>query len=236
MLNEAVSEDEWNCLKKDVGEIAEKYPGTNIIGSGGNINKYLKLIDSNSNTLGKNCISVVALKIVYNTLKDMSVEERMQRFNLKTDRADVIVPAGKIFTTVADLLKSTYILVPVIGLADGIIDGIFRISVLKGCLAPGRLKTIAGQRLRHIRINKRIGLIHNILPQLDRRIAVNAQAPGLHAEQTQTHQRFGKIGTVFQRRQRHKIGAVGKLAQFFKIAPLRLITVYKNLKIAIFFL
>lgn len=125
MLDEAVSEDEWNCLKKDVGEIAEKYPGTNIIGSGGNINKYLKLIDSNSNTLGKNCISVVALKIVYNTLKDMSVEERMQRFNLKTDRADVIVPAGKIFTTIADLLKSTYILVPVIGLADGIIDGIY---------------------------------------------------------------------------------------------------------------
>lgn len=125
MLNEAVSDSEWKSLKEDVGGIAEKYPGTNIIGSGGNINKYLKLIDSNSNTLGKNCISVVALKIVYNTLKDMSVEERMQRFNLKTDRADVIVPAGKIFATIADLLKASYVLVPVIGLADGIIDGIY---------------------------------------------------------------------------------------------------------------
>ncbi len=129
MLNKAVADGEWECLKKDVGEIAGKYPGTNIIGSGGNINKYLKLIDSNSNTLGKNCISVVALKIVYNTLKDMSVEERMRRFNLKTDRADVIVPAGKIFTTIADLLKASYILVPVIGLADGIIDGIYAKAV-----------------------------------------------------------------------------------------------------------
>ena len=129
MLNKAVADGEWECLKKDVEEIAGKYPGTNIIGSGGNINKYLKLIDSNSNTLGKNCISVVALKIVYNTLKDMSVEERMRRFNLKTDRADVIVPAGKIFTTIADLLKASYILVPVIGLADGIIDGIYAKAV-----------------------------------------------------------------------------------------------------------
>ena len=129
MLNKAVADDEWECLKKDVEEIAGKYPGTNIIGSGGNINKYLKLIDSNSNTLGKNCISVVALKIVYNTLKDMSVEERMRRFGLKADRADVIVPAGKIFTTIADLLKASYILVPVIGLADGIIDGIYAKAV-----------------------------------------------------------------------------------------------------------
>ena len=59
----------------------------------------------------------------------MSVEERIRRFNLKTDRADVIVPAGKIFTTIADLLKASYILVPVIGLADGIIDGIYAKAV-----------------------------------------------------------------------------------------------------------
>ncbi len=125
MLNDAVDSEEWDMLGKDVEELAGKYPGTNIIGSGGNINKYLKLIDSNSNMSGKNRISVVALKIVYDTLRNMTVEERMEKFKLKTDRADVIVPAGKIFTTIADLLKASYILVPVIGLADGIIDGIY---------------------------------------------------------------------------------------------------------------
>ena len=68
---------------------------------------------------------VESLKKLYLQLKDMSVEERMRTFKLKTDRADVIVPAGEIFTTIADILKSSFILVPVIGLSDGIIDGIY---------------------------------------------------------------------------------------------------------------
>lgn len=68
---------------------------------------------------------VESLKKLYLQLKDMSVEKRMRTFKLKTDRADVIVPAGEIFTTIADILKSSFILVPVIGLSDGIIDGIY---------------------------------------------------------------------------------------------------------------
>ena len=49
----------------------------------------------------------------------------MERFNLKPDRADVIVPAGDIFLTIAEIIHATYIYVPVIGLADGVIDGIY---------------------------------------------------------------------------------------------------------------
>lgn len=123
ILNQAVKESEWNALKTDVTKIAEQYPGTNIIGSGGNINKYYKMVDEKDSSRQR--MPVESLKKLYLHLKDMSVEERMRTFKLKTDRADVIVPAGEIFTTIADILKSSFILVPVIGLSDGIIDGIY---------------------------------------------------------------------------------------------------------------
>ena len=66
-----------------------------------------------------------SLRKLHCSLKELSVEERMDRFNLKPDRADVIVPAGDIFLTIADIIKAEYIYVPVIGLADGIIDGLY---------------------------------------------------------------------------------------------------------------
>ena len=45
----------------------------------------------------------------------------------KTDRADVIVPAAEIFLIIAGIVKAEYIHVPVIGLADGIIDNLYAI-------------------------------------------------------------------------------------------------------------
>ena len=41
ILNNAVKETEWERLKKDMQELAISYPGTNIIGSGGNINNFI---------------------------------------------------------------------------------------------------------------------------------------------------------------------------------------------------
>ena len=52
----------------------------------------------------------------------------MEEFNLKTDRADVIVPAAEIFLIIAGIVKAEYIHVPVIGLADGIIDNLYAID------------------------------------------------------------------------------------------------------------
>ena len=48
---------------------------------------------------------------------------------MKPDRADVIVPAAGIFLTIAEILGSTTIYVPVIGLADGIIDDLYSKSL-----------------------------------------------------------------------------------------------------------
>lgn len=123
MLNDAVKEDEWEKLRQDMEGIAAQYQDIDIIGSGGNINRLYKIIRKNSKKT--KFITVEALSRLQEELKQYTVEERMEKFNLKPDRADVIVPAADIFLTISGLVKSGRIYVPVIGLADGLIDGIY---------------------------------------------------------------------------------------------------------------
>ncbi len=58
-------------------------------------------------------------------MSHLTLEERVKRFKLRYDRADVIVPAAYIFLSVAAFCKANYIYVPTIGLVDGIIDELF---------------------------------------------------------------------------------------------------------------
>lgn len=125
ILNEAVTDGEWQRLRTDMAQIAGDYPGTNIIGSGGNINKLYRLLNDNEKEPEQGRMPIDSLRKLHGNLKALSVEDRMAKFNLKPDRADVIVPAGDIFLTIADIIKAQYIYVPVIGLADGIIDGLY---------------------------------------------------------------------------------------------------------------
>ncbi len=125
ILNEAVTDGEWQRLRTDMAQIAGDYPGTNIIGSGGNINKLYRLLNDNEKEPEQGRMPIDSLRKLHGSLKALSVEDRMAKFNLKPDRADVIVPAGDIFLTIADIIKAQYIYVPVIGLADGIIDGLY---------------------------------------------------------------------------------------------------------------
>ncbi len=123
ILNGATKEEEWERLKYDLKKLAKDYPDTDIIGSGGNINKLYRLIDKKDKKLQR--MSVSSLQELHSQLKTLSIEQRMEQFSLKSDRADVIVPAGDIFITIAEILDSKYIYVPTIGLADGIIDALY---------------------------------------------------------------------------------------------------------------
>lgn len=69
-----------------------------------------------------NILDINDLNKIYLELVDLSVGERIEKFNLKPDRADVIIPAGKIFIKASSILKSDHIIVPMIGLSDGIVD------------------------------------------------------------------------------------------------------------------
>ena len=123
MLNNAVKDSEWERLKNDLAELAKSYPQTNIIGSGGNINKLYRLADKKNKK--KMTMQVSVLQELHTGLKALSLEERMEQFGMKPDRADVIIPAGEIFLTIANIIGASYIHVPVIGLSDGIIDELY---------------------------------------------------------------------------------------------------------------
>lgn len=123
MLNNAVTEGEWMRFRADMADLAASYPGINIVGSGGNINKLYKLVDRRDKRQAR--MHTSSLQALHDRLKEMTVKQRMDEYNLKPDRADVIVPAGEIFLTIATITGATYIYVPVIGLSDGIIDGLY---------------------------------------------------------------------------------------------------------------
>ena len=123
MLNNAVKDSEWERLKNDLAELAKSYPQTNIIGSGGNINKLYRLADKKNKK--KMTMQVSVLQELHTRLKALSLEERMEQFGMKPDRADVIIPAGEISLTIANIIGASYIHVPVIGLSDGIIDELY---------------------------------------------------------------------------------------------------------------
>ena len=91
------------------------------IGSGGNINKVFSM----SKTKDGKPMSANMLKTFYKDLKDLTVEERMLKHNLREDRADVIVPALEIFNKVLGWAEISQIFVPKISVADGLIHSIY---------------------------------------------------------------------------------------------------------------
>lgn len=122
MLTDSVKAKTWSDFSDTCLSLGRKYPDITLVGSGGNINKLYKLAGGNK----KKEISVEALQGIYEDLLPLSVEERMVRYSMRPDRADVIIPAAKIFLTIARLTGAKNILVPVIGVADGIIDGMMK--------------------------------------------------------------------------------------------------------------
>jgi exopolyphosphatase/guanosine-5'-triphosphate,3'-diphosphate pyrophosphatase len=91
-----------------------------LIGSGGNINKLFKM---SGKIMGKP-LSYIFLNAQYKFLKNMSYEERITELSLNPDRADVIIPATKIYLSAMKWSGANKLFVPKIGLADGIIKSL----------------------------------------------------------------------------------------------------------------
>ena len=129
MLSNAVKEGTWQQMEEELMKVTEGVAAINIIGSGGNINKLFRLADKKDKKLRR--LPVSSLQTVYDVLKPLTPEERVEAFSLKQDRADVIVPAAEIFLKIAEVVHAEYIYVPVIGLSDGIIDNLYAKSLEK---------------------------------------------------------------------------------------------------------
>ncbi|CAM3592716.1 phosphatase [Zobellia roscoffensis] len=95
------------------------YKSKNIvgIGTGGNINKLYGLANKASNM----AISFAELKALRAYVNEFTYEQRMSILKMNPDRADVIIPASEIYLRVLKEMASDQILVPKVGLKDGLI-------------------------------------------------------------------------------------------------------------------
>lgn len=121
LLNGLVTETHWKEMKDEIKtKIIGKKPII-AIGSGGNINKIFSL----SKTKDGKPMSLNTLKNYYKEFSALSVAERMHNYNLREDRADVLVPALEIFTKVMSWAEISKIFVPKISVADGLVHSIY---------------------------------------------------------------------------------------------------------------
>ena len=121
LLNNMVGEATWLKLESWIKEHVKSIPDISIIGSGGNINKLHKI----SGRKEGEPLSAIWLKAQYNFLESLTYEERISELGLNPDRADVIIPATKIFLSATKWSGAKKIHVPKIGLSDGIIKTLY---------------------------------------------------------------------------------------------------------------
>lgn len=121
MLTNKVTDETWEELKDICKNIAEKYNHVTGIGSGGNINKIFSLLRSKN----EKYLHANAVKEMQKEMLQLSVDERMKKYNIKKDRAEVIVPAIQIYMNLFKWCGIEQILVPKIGLADGLIQHLY---------------------------------------------------------------------------------------------------------------
>lgn len=122
LLNNQISDKKWKTLKDWLSDIKPKKKALTIIGTGGNVNKISKIINGKKQQF----VSNRQLKDLYKELTTIDIEERMRRYSMRPDRADVIVPAARIFTTVMAVTDAKELFVPKVGLSDGMIRWMYR--------------------------------------------------------------------------------------------------------------
>lgn len=122
LLNEQVTDAAWEEVETWIKTVTRKYSHIDLIGSGGNINNIFK---SSGKANGKP-LSFLFLSSYYQLLQSLTYEERITELNLNQDRADVIVPAAKIYLSAMKWTRARRIHVPKIGLSDGIIRSLYQ--------------------------------------------------------------------------------------------------------------
>ena len=118
LLKNKVTDEKWDEMKNDIKEKTKGHKQVTAIGSGGNINKVYSL----SRRKDSKPLPLELLRDYYKELSNVSLDDRIRIYNLREDRADVIVPALQIYVNVMRWANATEIYVPKIGLADGLVQ------------------------------------------------------------------------------------------------------------------
>lgn len=121
LLNHLVSDEIWTDVESWIKIYTKGYNRIALIGSGGNINNIFK----NSGKSEGKPLSFLYLSSYYQLLNSLTYEERIWQLNLNQDRADVIIPAIRIYLSAMKWGGARKIFVPKIGLSDGIIKSLY---------------------------------------------------------------------------------------------------------------
>lgn len=121
LLNNMVPETVWNEIEKWIKQHTQDLDKVEIIGSGGNINKVFKMSGKNQ----ERPLTQSYLNQQLKYLNSLSYEERISTLGLNTDRADVIIPAIKIYAHAMKWSNAKHLYVPKIGLSDGIVKAMY---------------------------------------------------------------------------------------------------------------
>lgn len=108
----------WTDMEKWIKSNVKKSYGRLIaVGTGGNISKIFELAGKKP---GKT-ISLKTVKEVRNRIEALTMDQRIYDLQMNPDRADVIVPASNIYIKVMEWARAQSILVPDVGLKDGML-------------------------------------------------------------------------------------------------------------------
>lgn len=121
MLAGRIPDGEWSAVQAYVENLQSESRLLVAIGTGGNANRLQRL----ALTPRDEAIPVKKLEEVAGALGELSVNERRAKYHLKPDRADVIVPAAEIYLRIMNMAGSKHMLVPKVGLVDGMVLDIY---------------------------------------------------------------------------------------------------------------
>jgi len=128
LINKLVDDRVWEAIQSWIKKNAKPYRKITLMGSGGNINKLFKL----ANIKEGKPLSLIKLNQIFLELDSHSYEERMVKFELNPDRADVIIPAARIYLKALEWSGGQKIYVPKFGLSDGMIKYMYERRDKKG--------------------------------------------------------------------------------------------------------
>lgn len=118
IINDMVPKSLWNELKKWIKKASKNFDKLSLLGTGGNINKIHKITATNDGMP----ISLEVLELLYKKISSLSYDQRIVEYQMNPDRADVILPAFKIYLKAMRWSKISKIFVPKKGLCDGMIE------------------------------------------------------------------------------------------------------------------
>ena len=121
LLNHMVCDIVWSEIEKWIKTNTSDYEEVTLIGSGGNINKLFKM----SGITQEKPLSYIYINSQYAFLNSLTYEQRISELGLNPDRADVIIPAVRIYLNAMKWSGARQIYVPKIGLSDGIVKAMY---------------------------------------------------------------------------------------------------------------